>query len=71
MNQLVTRVAVHNPMFEVYHSFSHTKDEFLKLFNNHLTAVGYYSGNTTDGKTVIINPSQCALIEIEEKEVET
>lgn len=66
MPDKVTRVTIHNPMCEVLYDFRYEKVEFMIRFNNQLAGQGYYIDNTIDGKTLVINPSNCSFIEIKE-----
>jgi hypothetical protein len=43
-------------------------NKFHEKWRNHILGVGYFTNIDDDGETIIINPSQCGLIHIEEIE---
>lgn len=44
--------------------FSMSKKDFMKRWNNNTPVIGYISLEDITGKTVIINPSNCSVVEI-------
>ena len=42
------------------------KETFLEYWHNHLPAVGYFTGKDDSGNEIIINPTNCGVIEITE-----
>ncbi|RST57644.1 hypothetical protein D5F11_021530 [Siminovitchia terrae] len=50
----------------MYYEFENDIEGFMKRWNNHMPAVGFFTGEDKDGKKVIINPSNCGTIEIRE-----
>lgn len=50
--------------------FNKPKEEFLKLWKNHICAVGYISLDDENGNHVIINPTNCGIVEIKEADDE-
>ena len=61
-----TKVTAHLNGAYVDHLFDMDKVTFMQKWNNHIAGIGYFEHVNTNGVTVIINPSNCALIEIEE-----
>lgn len=64
--QKLTRVTINNPMCGVHFDFECTKSDFMDRFENQLAGVGYFIDKTIEGKTLVINPSNCSFIEIDE-----
>lgn len=61
-----TRVTAHINGDTHYYYFALSKEGFMSMWNNQIPGCGYYTGRDEDGKIVIINPSNCGAIEIEE-----
>lgn len=61
-----TKVTVHFNGAYFEHLFSIDKTSFMKIWNNHILAIGYFELDNDEGKTIIINPSNCGMVEIEE-----
>ncbi len=61
-----TMVAVHFNGATNYYYFLEDKESFLKRWNNHIPAVGYFKSRDENGNEIIINPSQCGGIEMVE-----
>lgn len=50
------------------HEFDMNIKEFMLKWNNQINAVGFFTHSNNVGKTIIINPSNCGMIEIDELE---
>lgn len=48
------------------YTFNMDLETTIKKFNNHITAVGFFSAHDEKGRFVVINPSNCGIIEIRE-----
>lgn len=64
MKQTEVIVRLNNETY--YYRFPIDKETFLKYWHNHLPAVGYFTGKDDSGNEVIINPTNCGVIEITE-----
>ena len=51
----------------IHYEFFEDLETFMRRWNNQLAGAGYFTSKDTDGKLVIINPSNCGTIEIVEK----
>lgn len=52
---------------ELCYQFPIEKETFMKHWNNQIDGAGYFKGEDESGQCVIINPSQCGVIEIYER----
>lgn len=52
--------------FDINHTFDMDLETTIQKWNNHITAVGYFSNRDEKGRFVVINPSNCGIIEIRE-----
>jgi hypothetical protein len=47
--------------------FNTTISEFVKTWNNQVNGCGFFSGFDAENKFIVINPSNCGLIEFSNK----
>lgn len=63
-----TLVKVHLHMTTLFYRFDMDRSTFLDKYENHVRAVGFYTGVDIRGSKIVLTPSNCAVIEIIEEE---
>lgn len=49
-----------------YYCFPLNKEVFLRRWDKQLAGAGYFAGIDDSGNEIVINPSQCGIVEITE-----
>lgn len=62
----IVKVYINGDYFS--HIFNMPMKEFMQKWNNQIKGIGHFTHSDNQGKTIIINPSNCGMIEIDSLE---